>query len=400
MMLLVLVVFVAYGIYVLKPEERKHVLRKVLQFLGNARDATGRHMSAAESFRAALRERTALPLVTGIIATVNLAVFFLMLIGAGSNADALIAMGANFAPRTTNGEWWRLLTMMFVQPGLLSLLVSLAALASAGVIVERLVGHATYAAVYLATGILASLVSVSSSQMAVSTGPSAAIFGIYGLLLTSYGWTLVHRSKLTMSLTTAKTLAPVAVLFVLYSLATDAIPSDAELTAFVAGLVCGAVLTRHLSEHTPPVREVAVVFAATVIAVVAIGVPLRGITDARPEIQRLIDVERQTAAAYARHVDEFTRGLIKPEVLADVIDRTIVPEIQSMRSRLKLLTKVPTEQQPLVSNGEEFLRLREESWRVRAQALQRHNMPLLQKADLKERASLQVLQQIAPDSQQ
>jgi hypothetical protein len=236
--------------------------------------------------------------------------------------------------------------------------------------------------------------------MAVSAGSSAAIFGVYGLLLTSSGWTLVHRSKLTMSLKTAKTLAPVAALFVLYSLATDAIPSDAELTAFVAGLVCGAVLTRHISEHTPPIREVAVVFAATVIAVVAIGVPLRGITDARPEIQRLIDVERQTAAAYARHVDEFTRGLIKPEVLADVIDRTILPEIQSMRSRLKLLTKVPTEQQPLVSSGDEFLRLREESWRVRAQALHRHNMPLLQKADLKERASLQVLQQIAPEYQQ
>ncbi len=71
---------------------------------------------------------------------------------------------------------------MFVHTGLFQLLVNCAALVQLGLILERLVGHITFAAVYLAAGVLASLVSLSDYPMAISAGASGAIFGLYGLL--------------------------------------------------------------------------------------------------------------------------------------------------------------------------------------------------------------------------
>ena len=102
--------------------------------------------------------------------------------------------GASFGPRTTNGEWWRLVASMFVHTGTFQLLVNGAALVQLGLILERLVGHVTFAAVYFAAGLLASIVSLSDYPMGVSSGASGAIFGLYGLLLASTAWSAVLRA--------------------------------------------------------------------------------------------------------------------------------------------------------------------------------------------------------------
>jgi hypothetical protein len=52
-----------------------------------------------------------------------------------------------------------------------------------------------------------------------------------------------------------------------------------------------------------------------------------------------------------------------------LIDATIAPQIAEVDSRLKALKKVPPEHQPIVTDAQEFLRLRAESWRLRAESL-------------------------------
>src|SRR6202035_2476066 len=97
--------------------------------------------------------------------------------GALSDPQTLVGWGASFGPRTTNGEWWRLVTSMFVHSGMLQLLVNVGGLVSIGFMLERLVRRPAFAAVYFAAGVLASLVSLSVHPMAVSAGASGAIFG-------------------------------------------------------------------------------------------------------------------------------------------------------------------------------------------------------------------------------
>ncbi len=117
-------------------------------------------------------------------------------------------------------------------------------------------------------------------------------------------------------------------------------------------------------------------------------------TDVRPEIEQLVAVEGQTAAAYQSEVDRFKDGRIKAEKLAQAIDASITPQLRAARAHLQTLTRVPNAQQPLITAADEYLRLRDESWRLRSEALHTSNMPTLRKADRAERASLEAFEKM------
>jgi hypothetical protein len=109
--------------------------------------------------------------------------------------------------------------------------------------------------------------------------------------------------------------------------------------------------------------------------------------DVRPEIDRVIAVEDRRARLYDKEVDRFRRGRIKAAALADVIEKTIVPELHVVTRRLRTLQDVPPEHQHLIATAETFLQLRDESWQLRAAALHKSDMLGLRQADSKEQAS-------------
>ena len=184
-----------YALYTMTPDERTGLKERLIEAAERARKEAARRQAEPEPFRDALRERTPWPLVMPALVAVNVIVFLMMGLGTPTaEPESLVAWGASFGPRTTNGEWWRLVASMFVHPGFFQLLVNCAALVQLGLILERLVGHITFAAVYVAAGVLASLVSLSDYPMAVSAGASGAIFGLYGLLLASSAWAAIHRA--------------------------------------------------------------------------------------------------------------------------------------------------------------------------------------------------------------
>ena len=136
--------------------------------------------------------------------------------------------------------------------------------------------------------------------------------------------------------------------------------------------------------------------AATVVVAIMSAVPLRGMADVRPEIARVLEVEQRTAATYQAAVTQFKLGTVSPDGLAQVIERKVMPELQAMQTRLKALGRIPAEHQPLLAGAEEYLRLRDESWRLRAAALHKSSMPALRKAETAERASLEALDRLKP----
>ncbi len=82
--------------------------------------------------------------VTGAIVAANVAVFaWMVLAGVGFllPAESLVDWGANWAPLTRGGEWWRMLSSMFVHAGIVHLAFNMYALWMAGRLVERLFGH-------------------------------------------------------------------------------------------------------------------------------------------------------------------------------------------------------------------------------------------------------------------
>jgi len=127
------------------------------------------------------------PWVTQALVAVNVAVFGAMLAaGAGLlRPDPLvhIGWGSNFGPLTLDSEWWRLGTAAFLHFGLLHLVFNMWALWASGGLVERLFGPARYAAIFAASGLVASLASVAWNPLVNSAGASGAIFGVLGAQL-------------------------------------------------------------------------------------------------------------------------------------------------------------------------------------------------------------------------
>jgi hypothetical protein len=111
-----------------------------------------------------------------------------------------------------------------------------------------------------------------------------------------------------------------------------------------------------------------------VIAVVS-AVPLRGITDARPEIDRILALEARTARAYQTALDEFRKGRITAEAVVQTIDGTIMPELQTANTHLRALHGVPHQQELLLGEAERYLQLRTELWRLRAEGLRKSKTP-------------------------
>lgn len=397
MTLLVILVLGGFAWYVMEPAERTRLLRAAAGVAGQARGVATRMGTEQTTFEAALHARTRLVIVTPVLATLNVVVFLLMLAGSGALAEpaTLIEWGGNFGPNTSNGQWGRLATSLFLHTGPLHLLVNVLALVQVGFILERLLGHFAFAAVYLTAGVFAGLVNLYAQPLHASVGASGAVSGLYGLLLAAWLWGALRRSAVTIPLESIRTLGPMAALFVLYNALEASVPGAAEWIAFAAGFAGGLVLAKDVSERKPALGPVAVAMAAALAITVASAAPLRGIANVRPELEHLVALETRLAESYDEVVRQFRRGTMSAEQLAQVIDSRIRPELQAAKARLEALSGVAAEQQALVSAAEEYLRLRDESWRIRSEALHQADMKGLREADRSEHASLQVFRRLA-----
>jgi membrane associated rhomboid family serine protease len=397
LLLLTVVVVIAYR--AMTTEQRARFARTTRQMIQRLKDIITLRHRELESFHDTLHTRTPVAPVTPTLIAVNIAVFVLMLWGADpfSDPDTLIEWGGNFGPRTANGEWWRLITTLFVHASWLHLVANVLGLVHLGLIVERLVGPVAFAAMYVAVGLFSSLMNLSTSPMAVHVGASGAIFGAYGLMIAVLMWGVFRRSAPIMPITAAKRVAPATIVFVLYNLSTEASTSVAELSALIAGFACGLVMAGGVSEPKASRRRIAMAAAAMLVAAVAVAVPVRGIgevVDATSDLQRVVTEEERTMTTFRAAADQFNTGRITAQALAEVIEHGILPAVRATRGRFDLIQKVYPQQQTLLVACKEYLRLRDDSWRVRTAAFRQSSMSMLREADTIERASLEILGQI------
>lgn len=131
-------------------------------------------------------------LVVWAITAINVAVFLAMEASGGSTSTrTLILFGAKVNPLVAHGEYWRLLTAVFIHIGLMHLVFNLIALLTFGRLAEAIYGHWRFLAVYIVSGITGAAFSYFFSRD-VSAGASGAIFGIAGALAIFFA---VNRNK-------------------------------------------------------------------------------------------------------------------------------------------------------------------------------------------------------------
>ena len=99
-----------------------------------------------------------------------------------SDTNVLILLGAKVNNLITQGEYYRLITCMFLHGGIVHVGVNMYSLYAIGPMVEKVYGKVKYIAIYFISGICASLFSYIFSTD-VSIGASGAIFGLLGAVL-------------------------------------------------------------------------------------------------------------------------------------------------------------------------------------------------------------------------
>ena len=379
------------------PEQWANGIETVRDHLRPVQKEIARVREATDPFHRGLRARTPWIIVTPIVVALNLLVFVAMVAGDGALGEpaTLLSWGANLGRHTATGEWWRLITAMFVHAGTIHLLANMIAFAPVGYVLERLLGPITVACVYVAAGVLGGLINLSEYPLVIHAGASNAVFGIYGLFLAIAIWTLVRRIPL-FQLEVYEVVAPGAALFLLYCIAADGLANTANLSGLFIGAMSGLLLARDAAERKPDPKLTAISMsgAAVVTIIVVLLMPFRGLVDARPEIEQIVAMEDRTTAPYRSAVERFRKGQGDAKSLSDLIHRTIMPELQAARARVEALEDVASEQKPLIADAAEYLRLRETSWHLRAEGLRKGSTATLRDADRVEHASLQALDRV------
>jgi rhomboid protease GluP len=305
------------------------------------------------------------------------------------NPAWLNGWGASFAARTTNGEWWRLVSYAFVHAGVLHLLTTAGALLSLGVVLERLMGRLAFTTVFVAAAVEAGVVSLwTTTATRPALGASGAICGLYGLLIAVLVYGYLRPPRLPHSPLAFTRLAVGAGPFLVYNLLTDHVGLASELAGLGTGLLAGLLLARRVMVQTPRPRRAVLVPVSVAMVALVTAVPLRGTIDARPAIAQIAVVESRTSVEYGRAITEFSQGRKSAKGLAKVIDKTILPALQADRARIEALRGVPAEQQPLVDAARNYFKLREDSWRQRQAGLLARSEKILREANESERAAL------------
>ncbi|HYL09477.1 MAG TPA: rhomboid family intramembrane serine protease [Candidatus Acidoferrales bacterium] len=130
--------------------------------------------------------------ITTLIFVVNILLFGVSLLATmrvseglnlfgGINGHVLSRMGASRIDLILQGQWWRLLTAVFLHGSLLHIAMNSWVLMDIGPQVEHIYGSARYLFLYIVTGIAGFVLSAFTGHFSI--GASGALMGLIGLMI-------------------------------------------------------------------------------------------------------------------------------------------------------------------------------------------------------------------------
>jgi membrane associated rhomboid family serine protease len=124
--------------------------------------------------------------VTYTLIAVNLAVYLLTVAqgrGLSAPGGSLFDKMVLYGPFVAHGDWWRLVTAMFLHASVLHIGFNMYALWAIGRLVEQYLGPARYIGLYFVSGLAGSAGALLQTPNTPVLGASGAIFGILGAML-------------------------------------------------------------------------------------------------------------------------------------------------------------------------------------------------------------------------
>ena len=185
------------------------------------------------------RMRRLPPVTVGLIAL--LAAVFAVEIARGvlESPEAFLRAGALARDAVRAGEWWRVVSAIFLHGGMEHLVGNAIALFVLGMICEHAFGRVQFVFLFLMSGIAGSIVSMLTSP-GPSVGASGAIFGLQGAAIVLFR---AYRERL---LVRDRRIGIVLIVWALYTIAQGVLAPYVDNGAHLGGMVGGALLARGL----------------------------------------------------------------------------------------------------------------------------------------------------------
>jgi rhomboid protease GluP len=328
------------------------------------------HDSLAE-LHERLRTLTPYPVGTVAIIAANIVVFGAM-VASGVHlvtptSQSLVEWGADYGPKISAGQWWRLFTSMFLHVGLMHIAMNMWALWMVGRFIERALGTTSYLVVYLLSGWAGSVVSALTKPMAVSAGASGAIFGVFGVMLA-----FVLRPRQTVPMAALRPLRGSTFSFLAINLvlgiSAPAIDLAAHLGGLASGFVLGALFGHELSFEARRAARGRTLLLGTatmvVLGVATLTLKERRLPDVLAMLTQFAPVETRVVAVYDEAREKVLRGEMSDDEFADVIERDVLGPWRALRIDPATVRYVPRDLRELVRDLENHREEREDEWEL------------------------------------
>lgn len=307
------------------------------------------------------------------------------------DVPGLIAAGANDGSRTLNGEWWRLLSCVFLHGSLIHFAMNMYCFYSLGPLVERLLGNWSMGVLFIVSGLCGSIASVNWNPNAVSIGASGAVFGVAGALL---GYLLHQRRNIPSALFSE--LANGATTFVVLNIVLAASIKHVDQAAHIGGLVGGFIVGLiQASDSSPtavawrPLRN-ALAALVGVIAVATVTQFHRAPPRPMPNAVRIsVKDEFLANRQQATEIEKVARSItsdVNPDADSESnsirMERDVLKPWQNVRGKLEIIRGVSSELHSDLAGLADYYAKREASWRLFVEYLKTHDEKKLAQFDV------------------
>lgn len=223
---------------------------------------------------------------------VNFAMFYLLEVNGGSTSPAtLIEFGAKYNPAIMEGEWWRIITSMFLHVGFLHLFMNMLALFYLGMAVERIYGSGRFLIIYFLAGIAGGVTSFIFNVQ-VAAGASGAIFGLFGALL-YFG---VNHTKLFFR-TMGWNLLFIIGLNIVIGITIPQIDNGAHMGGLVGGFLASAIVSLPRNRKRLISLLAGIIYVAGISAMWLVGISQQS-NSVNPELQLQVSQQYMAEANY------------------------------------------------------------------------------------------------------
>ncbi|MEV6588381.1 rhomboid family intramembrane serine protease [Streptomyces acidicola] len=204
-------------------------------------------------------------LLTKVLLGLNLLIFLVQLSLGARFTDRFDLIGLAYVPQlgsvegVADGQWYRLLTSMFLHSGYVHILFNMLSLWWIGGPLEAALGRARYLTLYLVSGLAGSaLTYLIADANQPSLGASGAIFGLFGATAV-----LMRRLRYDMR--------PIIILLVINLIFTFNPAFNISWQAHVGGLVAGVVIG-YAMVHAPRERRTLIQYGVCGLVLAAVVV--------------------------------------------------------------------------------------------------------------------------------